>query len=149
MSATDRLKSVGSACRFWGRGPPVLGWSPCEGFSLCQPSWASGRFSGRRPRSCCTLRELHAAVPRGPHILSHAPRASCAEECLPVLGTVPFRPEVSPWGLKDTLRTIKSQTAVQVPALCPGERLPFGSLPSVVAGSSRDSETVQGRENTI
>ena len=60
---------------------------------FCPPPWASGRFSGRRP-----------------HVLPRAPRAPCAEGVSavfgsPVLVTAPFRPEVSSWGLKDSLHT--------------------------------------------
>ena len=33
--------------------------------------------------------------------------------------------------------------------MCPSERLPLGSLPSVVAGSSRDRETAQVRERSV
>ena len=47
---TIRIKIVASTCRSWGRCPPVLGMVALRGVLALSASWASGRFSGRRPR---------------------------------------------------------------------------------------------------
>ena len=54
---TIRIKIVASTCRSWGRCPPVLGMVALRGVLALSASWASGRFSGRRPWMRRVLRE--------------------------------------------------------------------------------------------
>ena len=53
----DRVSIVASACRSWGRCPPVLEMVARRAVLALSAQWGSGRFSGRRPWMRRVLRE--------------------------------------------------------------------------------------------